>query len=308
MHRSKQSYLGCARLTQTWMLGRFCFLKIPGLALIAFSLTWYVDLGLPKALGQPAIPQPAIPQPPIQRVPNGEQDPDEEGFERVEMDLLGGGQGVFPAMNRKAFREMLFGALGGSENAFQTMRRESIRRELDRIEQVCELSEEQKIKLEEAIEIDIQHIHVKIETLISDFEPRMAIERFQEIQQNVYAYADQINSGQGSSHEIWRKVLRSMLTEEQTEKLDQDKLKVQANENRTRQLQILLQLQRKLGLTEKQRTSILAWLRSQQDLEDPFWKWCERLLLADSVGELNERQRKVLAEVPKQALAEQVNQ
>jgi len=213
-------------------------------------------------------------------------------------------QGAFPRMNRQMLRESLFGALGGSENAFQKMKRESIRRELDRIEQICGLSEEQKLKVENAIEIDIQQIHAKIETLLSEFDSKMTIEQFQQIQQNVYGYANQVNSPGGDSNEIWRKVLRSMLTTEQTDKLAQDKVLVEANRHRSRRLQILLQFQRKLGLVETQRASVLQWLNTQESLDDPFWKWCERLLAAVEVGGLQPGQLEVLKNVPKNEIGD----
>ena len=213
-------------------------------------------------------------------------------------------QGAFPRMNRQMLRESLFGALGGSENAFQKMKRESIRRELDRIEQICGLTEEQKLKIENAIEIDIQQIHAKIETLLSEFDSKMTIEQFQRIQQNVYGYANQINSPGGDSNEIWRKVLRSMLTMEQTDKLAQDKVLVEANRHRSRRLQILLQFQRKLGLVETQRASVLQWLNTQEWLDDPFWKWCERLLGAADVCGLHLGQMEVLRNVPKNEIGD----
>jgi len=226
--------------------------------------------------------------------------PDDEELNGEEM----WAQGAFPRMNRQMLRESLFGALGGSENAFQQMKRQSIRRELDRIEQICGLSTEQKEKIEDAIEIDIQHIHAKIETLMSEFDSKMTMEQFQQIQQNVYSYASQMNANHDGSNEIWRKVLRAMLTDEQTDKLSQDKLVVEGNRLRTRRLQILLQFQRKLGLTEKQRVSVLDWLNTQEVLDQPFWKWCEKLLAAKEVGDLNERQRKVLVSVPKQEMGD----
>ena len=213
-------------------------------------------------------------------------------------------QGAFPRMNRQMLRESLFGALGGSENAFQKMKRESIRRELDRIEQICGLTEEQKLKIENAIEIDIQQIHAKIETLLSEFDSKMTIEQFQRIRQNVYGYANQINSPGGDSNEIWRKVLRSMLTMEQTDKLAQDKVLVEANRHRSRRSQILLQFQRKLGLVETQRASVLQWLNTQEWLDDPFWKWCERLLGAADVCGLHLGQMEVLRNVPKNEIGD----
>lgn len=97
------------------------------------------------------------------------------------------GQGAFPQMDRQTMRESMFGALGGSEAAFQKLKRESIRRELDRINVICSLTDEQQEKLNKAIEIDIQHVHAKIETALSKFDSKMTVQQFQQIQQEIHA-------------------------------------------------------------------------------------------------------------------------
>jgi hypothetical protein len=69
-------------------------------------------------------------------------------------------------------------------------------------------------------------------------------------------------------------------------------------------LQILLQFQRKLGLVETQRASVLQWLNTQEWLDDPFWKWCERLLGAADVCGLHLGQMEVLRNVPKNEIGD----
>ena len=57
-------------------------------------------------------------------------------------------RGALPRMNRQQMEEYMYGSLGGSKAAFQKLKRESIRRELDRVHSICELTEEQWSKLD----------------------------------------------------------------------------------------------------------------------------------------------------------------
>ena len=207
------------------------------------------------------------------------------------------GQGAFPQMDRQTMRESMFGALGGSEAAFQKLKRESIRRELDRINVICSLTDEQQEKLNKAIEIDIQHVHAKIETALSKFDSKMTVQQFQQIQQEIYAVTGTLNAVSKQDGEVWRKVLRSQLTAEQSSKIEEDKQKVVANQSRTQQLKLLLRLQRKLGLTSKQRNALCEWIKEKKQNHFDFatiWK-----LLAsvdDNQIPFTAAQRKLLAQ------------
>lgn len=185
------------------------------------------------------------------------------------------GQGAFPQMDRQTMRESMFGALGGSEAAFQKLKRESIRRELDRINVICSLTDEQHEKLNKAIEIDIQHVHAKIETALSKFDSKMTVQQFQQIQQEIHAVTGTHNAVSKQDGEVWRKVLRSQLTAEQSTRIEEDKQKVEANHSRTQQLKVLLRLQRKLGLTGKQRNALSEWIKEKKQTQFDFatiWK------------------------------------
>ena len=207
------------------------------------------------------------------------------------------GQGAFPQMDRQTMRESMFGALGGSEAAFQKLKRESIRRELDRINVICSLTDEQQEKLNKAIEIDIQHVHAKIETALSKFDSKMTVQQFQQIQQEIHAVTGTLNAVSKQDGEVWRKVLRSQLTAEQSARIEEDKQKVEANQTRTQQLKILLRLQRKLGLTGKQRNGLSEWIKEKKQTQFDFatiWK-----LLAsvdDNQIPFTATQRKLLAQ------------
>jgi hypothetical protein len=223
-----------------------------------------------------------------------EEDDDDRGPENALW-----GQGAFRKMNRAQMRESLFGGLGGSENAFQKMKRESIRRDLDRIRKICSLTGPQMHKIDEAIEVDIQHMHAKIESILSDFEPKMSIEQFQIIQQNVMMYANSVNTEPVASKEFWRKVLRSQLTQDQLERIAKDKEQVDANKARTSRLHAMLLLQRKLGLTEKQRVLIEPWIAAQSinDLRPNVL--LKTFAGATELNALTEKQRATLKASPK---------
>jgi hypothetical protein len=75
----------------------------------------------------------------------------------VEEELVGNAMGnMFMAnrLTRQSLKESLFSSLGGSEAAFQKMKREGIRREVDRVHKICELTPDQIEKLNDAIELD----------------------------------------------------------------------------------------------------------------------------------------------------------
>jgi hypothetical protein len=207
------------------------------------------------------------------------------------------GQGAFPQMDRQTMRESMFGALGGSEAAFQKLKRESIQRELDRINAICSLTNAQQEKLNEAIEIDIQHVHAKIETALSKFDSKMTVQQFQQIQQEIHTVTGTHNAISKQDGEVWRKVLRSQLTAEQSTRIEEDKQKVEANQSRTQQLKVLLRLQRKLGLTAKQRNALSEWIKEKKQTQFDFatiWK-----LLAsvdDNQIPFTATQRKLLAQ------------
>ena len=239
-----------------------------------------------QLLQQPMIQNQQRRQPPVV----ADEDVDDEG-------AVIWGQGAFPQMDRQTMRESMFGALGGSEAAFQKLKRESIRRELDRINAICSLTNAQQEKLNEAIEIDIQHVHAKIETALSKFDSKMTVQQFQQIQQEIHTVTGTHNAISTQDREVWRKVLRAQLTAEQSTRIEEDKQKVEANQSRTQQLKVLLRLQRKLGLTAKQRNALSEWIKEKKQTQFDFatiWK-----LLAsvdDNQIPFTATQRKLLAQ------------
>lgn len=208
-------------------------------------------------------------------------------------------RGALPRMTRQQMEEYMYGSLGGSKAAFHKLKRESIRRELDRVDSVCVLTEEQWGKLNGAIEIDIQHIENRITTLLSGYDGKMTPPLLQEMQQKVWQFASSIQTDKADKNAVWHKVLNSQLTKQQNEKIQLDDAKKAANRTRTDQLKSLLILQRKLGLTESQRVKIDEWLKQDANRGLDIPALCNKLVeSADSHHLLRPAQIKALMESP----------
>ncbi len=189
-----------------------------------------------------------------QRVADGIEEDDEAPEDAAQ-------RGALPRMTRQQMEEYMYGSLGGSKAAFHKLKRESIRRELDRVNSICSLSEDQWNKLNEAIEVDIQHIENRITSMLSGYNGKMTPQLLQEMQQKVWQFASSIQTDKADKNAVWHKVLNSQLTKEQYEKIKLDDTMKVANRTRTDHLRNLLILQRKLGLTESQRVKLDEWLK-----------------------------------------------
>ncbi len=194
--------------------------------------------------------------------------------------------GALPRMNRAQLEEYMYGSLGGSKAAFQKTKRESIRRELDRVHSICSLSDHQLNKLNEAIEVDIQHIETRINSMLSGYDTKMTPQTLQEMQSKVWQFASTIQSEKVDKNLVWHKVLMSQLTKEQTERIKADEEKKIANQLRTDKLRVLLSLQRKLGLNAKQRAKVDEWLNRKESRELNFVSICKELAKSSIAAEV----------------------
>ena len=208
-------------------------------------------------------------------------------------------RGALPRMNRQQMEDYMYGSLGGSKAAFHKLKRESIRRELDRVNSICELTDEQWSKLNEAIEIDIQHIENRITSLLSGHDGKMTPQLLQEMQQKVWQFAAQVQTEKADKNAVWHKVLNSQLTKEQTAKIESDEDKKLANQSRTAQLKNLLSLQRKLGLNSVQRSKIEEWISQENYHGLEFPRLCKELRTSPTGLELlSPEQLKSLERIP----------
>ncbi len=234
---------------------------------------------------------------PVNRVPDNEEEEDAP-------DAAVGQRGALPRMNRQQMEEYMYGSLGGSKAAFHKLKRESIRRELDRVNSICTLSEDQWSKLNEAIEVDIQHIESRITSLLSSYDGKMTPQMLQEMQQKVWQFASSLESTMTDQNAIWHKVLKSQLTKEQSKQIESDDAKKQANKDRTIYLKHLLSFQRKLGLNSTQRLKLEEWLKRDENRHLDFQKIGARLSeSADFAEVLNPAQMNSLRELSTVPLA-----
>ena len=230
-----------------------------------------------------------------QGIPLNKGPEDEEDDEVPDAAVL---RGALPRMNRQQMEEYMYGSLGGSKAAFHKLKRESIRRELDRVNSICTLSEDQWSKLNEAIEVDIQHIESRITSLLSGYDGKMTPQMLQEMQQRVWQFASSLESKTTDHNAIWHKVLKSQLTKEQSEQIDFDDAKKQVNRDRTIYLKHLLSFQRKLGLSSNQRLKLEEWLKRDENRHLDFQKICLKLSYSADVAEvLNPGQMNALKEL-----------
>ena len=226
---------------------------------------------------------------PVNKVPE-----DEEDQEVADVAAL---RGALPRMNRQQMEEYMYGSLGGSKAAFQKSKRESIRRELDRVNSICTLSEEQWSKLNEAIEVDIQHIESRITSLLSGYDGKMTPQMLQDMQQRVWQFASSLESNTTDHYAIWHKVLKSQLTAEQSKQIESDDAKKRTNKDRTIYLKHLLSFQRKVGLSSKQRLKLEEWLKREENRHLDFRSICAKLSDSADVAEfLNPAQMNALEE------------
>ncbi len=226
---------------------------------------------------------------PVNRVPEDEEDEDIPDAAVL--------RGALPRMNRQQMEEYMYGSLGGSKAAFHKLKRESIRRELDRVNSICTLSEDQWSKLNEAIEVDIQHIESRITSLLSGYDGKITPQMLQDMQQRVWQFASSLESNTKDTNAIWHKVLKSQLTKEQSEQIESDDAKKQANKYQTIYLKHLLSLQRKLGLHSEQRRKLEEWLKLDENRHIDFQKVCFELSESDFADLLNPVQRNALKEL-----------
>lgn len=187
------------------------------------------------------------------------------------------GRGALPRMNRQQMEEYMYGSLGGSKAAFQKLKRESIRRELDRVHSICNLTDAQWSKLNEAIEVEVQHIENRITSILSPYDGKMTPQLLQEMQQKVWQFASTVQSDKVDKKAVWHKVLMAQLTKEQSEKIKGDESRKLTNTKRTNQLRSLLSLQRKLGLNSVQRAKIEEWAVELGEGQVDFQNICEAL-------------------------------
>ncbi len=171
------------------------------------------------------------------------------------------GNNIHSKLSRGEMEDMLYGSLGGSRQAFRRMRRDTIQRYIDRIDNVCKLSDDQKNKIDQSIEIDIARTEAKVASLLSEIQDSTPGAKKSAIYNEAWKSIHTIQREQANdASSLWRKVLNSSLTTEQNTKLEDDQKRILAREVESKKLRLLLLVQRKLGMHAERRKALSEFL------------------------------------------------
>lgn len=200
------------------------------------------------------------------------------------------GNNIHGKLSRGEMEDMLYGSLGGSRQAFRRMRRDTIQRYIDRIDNVCKLSDDQKNKIDQSIEIDIARTESKVASLLSEIQDSTPGIKKNAVYNEAWKSIHTIQREQANdASSLWRKVLKSSLTSEQNAKLEDDQKRIAAREAEAKKLRLVLLVQRKLGMHLAQRRAFSDFLfrpenNSVLTLTD----------IKNAIGKLSDAERKSL--------------
>lgn len=173
-------------------------------------------------------------------------------------------ESIHARLDRDQLEELLYGPLGGSKQAFRRSRKESIQRYVDQVDQVCNLSDEQLRKTQNAIEVEIARWESRITALLSEITPSTEPTQKQTIFTQAWSKALELqNEPRETESTVWYKTLLSTLTPQQMELLAADREKMKSRERNVVRYRILLLAQRSMGLTKAQRDAINDLLVAQ---------------------------------------------
>jgi hypothetical protein len=166
-------------------------------------------------------------------------------------------ESIHARLDRDQLEELLYGTLGGSKQAFRRSKKESIQRYVDQVDQVCDLSDEQLAKIQNAIDVEIARWESRITALLSEITPSTEPTQKQTIFTQAWSKALSFqNETKENETTVWYKTLVSTLTPEQLEKLAADHEQMKVRERNVTRYRILLLAHRALGLTKSQREAL----------------------------------------------------
>lgn len=179
--------------------------------------------------------------------------------------------------------EMAYGLLGGTRETFEQALRRRVRLTLNRIEQLCGISDELRQKVTATAELEFQRLDADITAFVAEAPRRPTQEQYQSSYQKLWKICEPFvqTSNHDSSQNadrpksLWRKVLSSNLSEDQREIVDDDQRQRFAFADRVQRLETLLQVSRVLGL----RTDQLQELEAVADANPSAWTSLESVWL-----------------------------
>lgn len=175
-------------------------------------------------------------------------------------------ESIHARLDRDQLEELLYGTLGGSKQAFRRSKKESIQRYVDQVDQVCDLSDEQLAKIQNAIDVEIARWESRITALLSEITPSTEPTQKQTIFTQAWSKALSFqNETKENETTVWYKTLVSTLTPEQLEKLAADREQMNIRERNVTRYRILLLAHRALGLTKSQREALNTLLENKKN-------------------------------------------
>lgn len=191
-------------------------------------------------------------------------------------------------LQKYELEEMLYGVVGGSRQAFQYRRKDDIQRKSDRIQAVCQLTDEQKDKASQAAEIEIDRNVSEIAALLSEINDESTPEQKQKVYGQAHRELTRMqNENYFEKTGLWEKVIHSNLTPEQLELLRLENSRTAERESEVRRLTVVLDCQQRLGLLEMERHQLLTFLERPENKNIQFVHECRTAL-----AELNANERR----------------
>lgn len=173
-------------------------------------------------------------------------------------------ESIHARLDRDQLEELLYGTLGGSKQAFRRSKKESIQRYVDQVDQVCDLSDEQLAKIQNAIDVEIARWESRITALLSEITPSTEPTQKQTIFTQAWSKALSFqNETKENETTVWYKTLVSTLTPEQLVKLAADREQMNIRERNVTRYRILLLAHRALGLSKSQREALNGLLEKK---------------------------------------------
>lgn len=163
-------------------------------------------------------------------------------------------------MEPERWLEMAYGSLGGTRATFEQSLRRRVRKTLNRIEQLCGISEDLRIKVNATADLEFQRLDADITALVSEAPRRPTQQQYQDFYQKLWALISPFQQtaqwgppGQENRNKaLWEKVLHSNLSEDHQEIISNDQRQRSEYNNRVQRLETLLKVSRVLGLDSKQ--------------------------------------------------------
>lgn len=163
-------------------------------------------------------------------------------------------------MEPERWLEMAYGTLGGTRATFEQSLRRRVRKTLNRIEQLCGISEDLRTKVNATADLEFQRLDADITALVSEAPRRPTQQQYQDFYQKLWALigpfqqaAQWMPPGQENRNKtLWEKVLHSNLSKDHEEIISNDQRKRAVYNNRVQRLETLMKVSRVLGLDSTQ--------------------------------------------------------